>query len=1108
MRKIQRTLFVSLLLVVSLAAFGQSADQEVVSAVDSPDPVTPGATLTYTVTIRNNGPDAAVNGGLNINLPLAVTHTTDVVPAGWTCFWLGSNGTCNTPSFASGATEVVVINTTVSASLANFADQSISANFFPSGTTVDPNSGNNMKTATTLVDSQQVDLYLSVTDSPDPVFPDGTITYTIPVTNGGPDPASSVNFNTYNNGTLAFQSATIPAGWSCTLPAVNAAPTFTCSIATFPSGQTDNFTVVVKAYDEVLGVNDGTVQTFFGVNANASNETDNSDNSETETTAYTTPDADVYVSVTDSPDPVFPDGNITYTVTVGNNGPDTAPSITLSSFGSNNLRFVSATVPAGWNCTLPSAGAQTPGYSCTLPGGLVSGGSSVLTFVMQADDALIGINDTTIQFGFSASSTVADPNNANNSETESTAYVTPDADVTVSVTDSPDPVFPDGNITYTVTVGNSGPDTAPSITLSSFGNNNLRFVSATVPAGWNCTLPSAGAQTAGFTCTLPGGMVSGGSSVLTFVLQADDALIGINDTTIQFGFSATSPISDPNGNNNSETESTAYTTPDADLAVTASDAPDPVAAGSNLTYTGTVANNGPDAATSTTFTINLASGLLFQSLTGPAGFTCSTPSVGTNGIISCTNASFASGAPVPFTLVTQVASSLNNGPDGIITQSFVIGSSVSDPTQTNNTVTLMTAYTTPDANIAVTNADTPDPVAPGGTITYTQTITNNGPDTATTATFTQSTPAGTTFQSLAAPAGWTCGTPAIGATGVINCSKPTMLSGETGAFTLVVNVTATSGTITSTVAGGSATYDPVSGNNNASTTTTVVSTPFADLSITKSTPTTSAPVGSLITYTIVLTNNGPDAAPNPVMTDALPASLLFRSISAPAGFTCTTPAFRTNGTITCNATTLANGASATFTLVVEVAPGATGSIVNSATASSNATDANGGNSSGASGSVSAAPASATLGITKTTGTTSAATGTIVNYLITVTNSGPSTATNVTVNDTLPSSLQFVSATPSQGTCNAASPVVCNLGTILSGANATVTLSVRVIGTSGTFSNTASVSAPEGQTVSATTPAVPIAVAQVEPIPTLSEWMLLVMAGLLGLVALMKVSSRA
>ncbi|HEX6084139.1 MAG TPA: IPTL-CTERM sorting domain-containing protein [Thermoanaerobaculia bacterium] len=1242
MKNFRRLLFV--LLLVPMAAFAQSADQEVVSVVDSPDPVTPGSTLSYTVTIRNNGPDPATNGGLNINLPLAVTHTTDVVPAGWTCFWAGSNGTCSTPSFASGVTAVLTINTTVNSSLAAFPDQSISANFFPSGTTPDPNNANNAKGATTQVDSPQVDLSVTATDSPDPVFPDGNVTYNVTVTNGGPDTASSVNFNVVPNSSLRFVSSTQPAGWSCTLPAVGAVnATFTCSRATWAPGS-DNFVVVFSANDEQFGINDTTFQTSFSVNASASNETDNPDNtttltttyttpdadisvavvdspdpvfpdgnitytvtvtnngpdaapsltlssfgannlrfqsatvpagwnctlpaagtqttsltctapggapsgassvltfvmqaddallgindgtilfgftatspisdpngannSETESTAYTTPDADIAVSVSDSPDPVFPDGNITYTVTVTNNGPDAAPSLTLSSFGANNLRFQSATVPAGWNCTLPAAGTQTTSLTCTAPGGAPSGASSVLTFVMQADDALLGVNDATILFGFTATSPVSDPNGANNSETESTAYVTPDADISVAVSDSPDPVGPDGNITYTVTVANAGPDTAPSVTLSSFGANNLRFQSATVPAGWNCTLPAAGTQTTSLTCTLPGGMASGGSSLLTFVMQADDALIGNADTTIQFGFTATSPIADPNGANNSETESTLYDVANANLGVTAADAPDPVAAGSNLTYTGTVTNAGPDTATNVTFTFPMSPSLLYVSHTGPAGFTCTTPAAGVNGTITCTIASLPSGASLPYTIVTQVNPALNNGPDGIIEQDIFIGSATNDPTPANNEVTLFTNYTTPDADISVTNSDSPDPVAPGGTIVYTQTITNNGPDTATNVTFTQTTPAGTVLQSFTQPAGWSCTTPPAGGTGTINCTKGTMVATESATFLVAVLVSG-GGPISSTVTGDSDTYDPDPLDNSATATTNVAAGSTADLSITKTTPATSAPAGSLITYTIALTNNGPDAATNPVMTDALPSSLLFRSITTPAGFTCTTPAFRTTGTITCNAATLANGATATFTLVTEVAAGS-GTVSNTATAGSDTPDGNGGNSGSTSSPVAIGPSSADLTITKTTPTTTATAGTNITYTITVSNAGPSTATNVVVNDTLPAGLQFVSATPSQGTCNAASPVVCNLGNILTGANATITLVAQATGATTSVTNTATATSPDATGPdTATTPAIPVTPggpSEVAAIPTLSEWMLIVMAGLLGLVALMK--SRA
>jgi len=52
---VRRVLFAFFVVCVSLSALAQSADQEVVSVVDSPDPVIPGNTLTYTITLRNNG---------------------------------------------------------------------------------------------------------------------------------------------------------------------------------------------------------------------------------------------------------------------------------------------------------------------------------------------------------------------------------------------------------------------------------------------------------------------------------------------------------------------------------------------------------------------------------------------------------------------------------------------------------------------------------------------------------------------------------------------------------------------------------------------------------------------------------------------------------------------------------------------------------------------------------------------------------------------------------------------------------------------------------------------------------------------------------------------
>jgi uncharacterized repeat protein (TIGR01451 family) len=82
-------------------------------------------------------------------------------------------------------------------------------------------------------------------------------------------------------------------------------------------------------------------------------------------------------------------------------------------------------------------------------------------------------------------------------------------------------------------------------------------------------------------------------------------------------------------------------------------------------------------------------------------------------------------------------------------------------------------------------------------------------------------------------------------------------------------------------------------------------------------------------------------------------------------------------------------------------------------------------------------------------------GNNLTYTITVSNVDPSTSMTATMTDHLPAGVNFVSATPSQGSCTGTSTVVCDLGFIAAGANATVSLVVTPT-TAGTLSNTASV----------------------------------------------------
>ena len=102
----------------------------------------------------------------------------------------------------------------------------------------------------------------------------------------------------------------------------------------------------------------------------------------------------------------------------------------------------------------------------------------------------------------------------------------------------------------------------------------------------------------------------------------------------------------------------------------------------------------------------------------------------------------------------------------------------------------------------------------------------------------------------------------------------------------------------------------------------------ADLAIVKTGP-AGVTEGATYSYTLAVTNNGPDAATGVTVTDVLPANTTY--VSASAG--CTESA----GTVTCVAATLANGATVSFTVTV-IAGSAGTSIANTATVTSNETD--------------------------------------------------------------------------------------------------------------------------------------------------------------------------
>ena len=394
------------------------------------------------------------------------------------------------------------------------------------------------------------------------------------------------------------------------------------------------------------------------------------------------------------------------------------------------------------------------------------------------------------------------------------------------------------------------------------------------------------------------------------------------------------------------------------------------------------------------------------------------------------------------------------------------------------------------ADLAVTNSGVPSVVLAGGTITYTQGVTNNGPLDAVNAVFSEAVPANTTFNSITTPVGWTCTTPAVGGTGNITCTNPFVANAANATFTVVVTVVpgTTNGTqIVDTDNITSGTYDPNLANNTATTITTVGAATTADLMLTNvsSAPTTLA--GNNVTMTAVVTNQGPAGASSLTFSENLPTDSTgtvgltsFVSLVTPAGWSCNTPVVgATTGTIFCRATTMAAGASSTFPVVLNVlSTDASGTVVSdTATVASATPDSNPSNNSATATTIVGTTNQADLAVSSTASPNPVSPLNNITYTQAVTNNGPATVTNslvtsVTFTDTIPANTTLAKAfvAPSGWSCNSI-PVggtgtfTCTLNagqTLVSGASVNFPLVVQVnAGTASgtTITNTAAVNVP-------------------------------------------------
>jgi len=313
------------------------------------------------------------------------------------------------------------------------------------------------------------------------------------------------------------------------------------------------------------------------------------------------------------------------------------------------------------------------------------------------------------------------------------------------------------------------------------------------------------------------------------------------------------------------------------------------------------------------------------------------------------------------------------------------------------------------ADLAMAKAG-PANVTAGQNVVYMLTVTNNGPNNAAAVSVADPTPTGLVFVSNAGAC-----------TTAFPCALGTLNAGAVRTITSTYQVSsgyAGANPLQNTATAGSTTTDPTPGNNAATASTTV--TFSADRSITKTGP-ANVTAGQNVVYTIMVSNTGPSDAAAVSVADPTPSGLTFLSNAG----ACTTA-------FPCALGAVPPGQVRTITSTFQVSSGYAGAnpLQNTATVGSTTGDpAAGNNSATASTNVNF---SADLSITKA-GPANVTAGQNIVYTITVSNAGPSDAAAVSVADTTPSGLTFVS---NAGACTTAFP--CALGAVPAGQVRTIT----------------------------------------------------------------------
>lgn len=558
-----------------------------------------------------------------------------------------------------------------------------------------------------------VDLAITKSDSPDPVVAGEQLSYAVTVVNHGPGYATNVEaIDTLPLG-VTYQTDTD----SCVLSpgsGPGGEDQLVCDLGNMMSGEVSSFTIVVLVDDDVVANAGGPTTLRNTISVDAEQDDPVLTNNTATATTVVNDRADVWVTKDCKPDdPIYVGDKATCTIRVGNSGPSTARSVeTVDEFLSvGTFTFDDIRSSAGV-CNVP---AGTTSVECDL-GDMAPGARVTIEIDVSANEPQ-NINDEV-----HVTSDTPDPNDANNWATDEVNIVE-FADLQVFKDCKPDPpntVWAGMAAYCTIRVKNWGPSTAHTVYLIDhfIADGTFEFVDVSATGAVTCSFP-AGPQdhAADVTCDV-GDMDPGAEETIVATFLANEGM-DINNTATASGLTY-----DPDTGNNSASDGVTVK-PHADLALTKTATPNPVIAGSQLTYDLSVTNNGPSTAVNVVIADVLPSGVTIDLVTSPDG-TCNAGDPGNAALPThCTVDTLAAGATATMQIVVTVEPQIL----GTISNNAKVSSDVVDLNNSNN-LAVVDVTVDAEVDLGVTKSDFPDPVLAGDPLTYDVTVTNYGPSTA------------------------------------------------------------------------------------------------------------------------------------------------------------------------------------------------------------------------------------------------------------------------------------------------------------------------------------------------------------------------------------------